>query len=105
MAQEPAKEIRIIVGLCPRIMLRLGVDGETHVAAALPQRVDQYLGALKRDNIVLGAVKGPDRHLLERADRFRKAMPPVTPATDRGDGREAPRKGRGKMPGSVAAHA
>src|SRR5919202_127058 len=105
MAQEPAIELRIVVGLCPRIMLRLGVDGETHISAALPQRVDQHLVALKRDDIVLCAVEGPDRHLLERADSLRKAMPPVAPATDRGDGREAPRKGRGKMPGSVAAHA
>ena len=83
MLEKPLVEFGIVIGLCPGIVLHIGVDGELHVAATCFQRVDHLLGLFKGDDRVFCAVKGPHGDVFQGADLLG-----VAATADGGDGRE-----------------
>ena len=65
MRQEPREQLRVVVRLGPRVVLRLGIDGELDVGAEALEGLDHLLGARDGDRGVLGAVEDPDGEVLE----------------------------------------
>src|SRR4029077_10961657 len=78
--------------------------GEFRVAASFPKRVDEPFGFNERNDLILGAMKGPNRDLPQSGDPFGKSMKPESAAAYRSNRREALRPKRPQIPASESTH-
>src|SRR5437660_11618231 len=63
--EKPLVELRIVIGLRPRVMTRLRVHGEEHMAPAFFQRVHHPFRALNRHDGISGSMEGPDCYMVD----------------------------------------
>src|SRR6266566_132334 len=63
--EKPIVELLIGIGLRPRVMTRLRVDREEHLAPAFFQRVHHPFRALNRHDDISGSMEGPDWYMLD----------------------------------------
>src|SRR6266571_6952888 len=63
--EKPIVELLIGIGLRPRVMTRLRVDREEHLAPAFFQRVHHPFRALNRHDGISGSMEGPDWYMLD----------------------------------------
>ena len=74
LGEQPLVELRVVVGLRPGVVARIGINGGLDVPAHSLESLHHSLGAFQRHDLVFGTVEYPGRNIPIR--RAMKGSPP-----------------------------